>query len=122
MDDIIRPEEMVKALKKVEQEDLMWEGIQDAFKSVHDLYDGDKSLLSKEDYLYFNDVDASVKVKISILKTEGAWIFLAIRGSKLFSPRWFLIDSDDTIYSELPDVCRKLRQKLTEEYKTAQRG
>ncbi|MBN3944650.1 SNF2-related protein [Nostoc sp. NMS9] len=112
MDQIVRPKDFVEALEELEQEDYIWEGIQDAFKPVHDLYEGENSLIQKKDYLYFKDVNASIKVKISILESKESWLFIATRGGKLSPPRWYFIDSKDCIYSELPEICRELRAKL----------
>ncbi|MBW4688315.1 MAG: hypothetical protein KME40_25305 [Komarekiella atlantica HA4396-MV6] len=112
MDEIVRPKDFVEALEELEQEDYIWEGIQDAFKPVHNLYEGENSLIQRKDYLYFKDVNASVKVKISILKSKENWLFIATRGGKSSPPRWYFIDSKDCIYSELPEICREIRSRL----------
>jgi hypothetical protein len=46
------------------------------------------------------------------LETQESWLFIAIRGSKKFSPRWYFIDSDNKIHFELTDVCQQLRYHL----------
>ena len=112
MDTIIRPEEMIKALENNKDQDYLWGGIQDAFKSVHDLYEGGNPLIPFETYETYKDVDASVKVKLSIGHAAKPWIFLAVKGTKAISPRWYFVDENKKIYVELSEVCCRLREHL----------
>ena len=112
LNQIIRPDEMIKELKQAEQEDYVWSGIQDAFRPVHDLYDSENAIISKSTYLQLIGINAEIKVKLSIGENETPWFFIALKGDKTMSPRWFLIDENDKIYSDLSDICLVLRSKI----------
>ncbi|MDX2249389.1 MAG: SNF2-related protein [Bacteroidia bacterium] len=110
--DIVGPDEMIRFLKDVQNDDYMWDGVKDAFRAVHDLYDGYKPLIPKETYLQLKDINVDIKVKLSIGVEENSWVFLAMRGNKESTPRWFFIDENKIIYSELTAICYNLMQRL----------
>ncbi len=112
LEDIIRPEEMIKAMAENKDQEYLWAGVQDAFSSVHDLYEGSQPLISRETYDTYRNVDASVKVKLSIGHSEHPWVFLAVKGTKAISPRWYFVDADKKISVELGEVCRQLRHHI----------
>jgi len=114
LESIVKPDQMIDALKEFENTDVLWEGMQDAFRPVHDLYDGSNAILKMEDYEYLKDIDATVKVKLSICSSKKPWLFLALRGTKSNSPRWYYIDENDKIYLELSEICQQLRKSLSE--------
>jgi superfamily II DNA or RNA helicase len=113
LDKVIRPEEMIQAIKENKDQEYLWAGVQDAFTSVHKLYEGDDTLIDLKTYETWKDVDASVKVKLSIARSQSPWIFLAVKGTKVISPRWYFIDADEKISVELGEVCSQLRHHMT---------
>ena len=118
LDQVVKPQHMIDAIEQGKNEDMEWEGVHDAFMPVHNLYDSDDSLLSYEDYVYLKGVEANVKVKVSLLRTEKPWIFLALKGSLLMAPKWLLIDSSKKVIDDLFEICSFLRDKLTSDLKT----
>ncbi|MHA4894644.1 SNF2-related protein [Pedobacter sp. PWIIR3] len=111
-DEVITAQTMIETLHDDEKEDRSWGGIQDAFASVRNLYEGSNPLISKAYYDLYKDVDAAVKVKLSIGYSEQPWVFLAIKGTKTITPRWYFIDSKEIIYTELGQVCEQLRTHI----------
>ncbi|HZY36212.1 MAG TPA: SNF2-related protein [Mucilaginibacter sp.] len=112
LEDVIRPDDMIQAMKENKDQEYLWAGVQDAFTSVHDLYEGEKPLITRETYDTYRNVDASVKVKLSIGVSELPWVFLAVKGTKAISPRWYFVDADKNIHVELGEVCRQLRNHI----------
>ncbi|MFD2873479.1 SNF2-related protein [Mucilaginibacter ximonensis] len=112
LDHVIKPEEMIKAIKENKDQEYLWAGVKDAFTSVHDLYEGEDTLIDLKTYEAWKDVDASVKVKLSIGHSERPWIFLAVKGTKAISPRWYFVDAEKKISVELGEVCQQLRQYI----------
>jgi superfamily II DNA or RNA helicase len=113
LDHVIKPEEMIKAIKENKDQEYLWAGVKDAFTSVHDLYEGEDTLIDLKTYEAWKDVDASVKVKLSIGHSERPWIFLAVKGTKAISPRWYFVDAEKKISVELGEVCQQLRQHIS---------
>ena len=114
-DEIITPEDMQRDLKEENIENRGWEGTQSTFKPVRELYDSKKALISIKQYKYLKGIDATVQVKISILKSSEKWLFVALKGTKVFPAKWYFIDSQETIYSNLPKICDLLRSHLKDE-------
>ncbi|MXV49903.1 hypothetical protein GS399_02890 [Pedobacter sp. HMF7647] len=112
LDHVIRPEEMIKAMKENKDQEYLWAGVQDAFNSVHELYEGENTLIDPETYETWKDVDASVKVKLSIGRSANPWIFLAVKGTRAISPRWYFVDANQKISVELTEVCQQLRHHI----------
>jgi len=112
LEDVIRPEEMIQAIKENKDQEYLWAGVKDAFTSVHDLYEGEDPLIDLKTYEAWKDVDASVKVKLSIGRSDRPWIFLAVKGTKAISPRWYFVDADKKISIELGEVCQQLRHHI----------
>ena len=110
--EIVRPQEIAEMLREVEELDYPWDGIQDPFQAVHALYEGKDSLISQEDYLELKNVRSTVKAKISYLKSQKAWIFIAMKGTKYSPPRWYFVDSSLCIYSDFTAICKKLKEYL----------
>ncbi len=112
MEKVIKPDEMIKAIKENKDQEYLWAGVQDAFTSVHELYEGKNTLIDLKTYETWKDVDASVKVKLSIGRSEKPWIFLAVKGTKAISPRWYFVDDNQKISIELGEVCQQLRSHI----------
>jgi superfamily II DNA or RNA helicase len=113
MDDVIKPDDMIKAMAENKDQEYLWAGVQDAFTSVHDLYEGDQPLITHQTYETYRNVDASVKVKLSIGVSARPWVFLAVKGTKAIFPRWYFVDADNQIHVELGEVCRQLRTHIS---------
>jgi superfamily II DNA or RNA helicase len=112
LDHVIKPEEMIKAVKENKDQEYLWAGVKDAFTSVHDLYEGEDTLIDLKTYEAWKDVDVSVKVKLSIGRSDRPWIFLAVKGTKAISPRWYFVDAQKKISVELGEVCQQLRHHI----------
>jgi Helicase conserved C-terminal domain len=112
-EDVIHPDQMIQAITENKDQEYLWAGVQDAFTSVHKLYEGENPLIDIKTYETWKDVDVSVKVKLSIARSQRPWIFLAVKGTKAISPRWYFIDADKKISVELSEVCTQLRHYLT---------
>lgn len=112
LEHVIKPEEMIKAIKENKDQEYLWAGVKDAFSSVHDLYEGEDTLIDLKTYEAWKGVDASVKVKLSIGHSERPWIFLAVKGTKAISPRWYFVDAEKKISVELGEVCQQLRKYI----------
>jgi superfamily II DNA or RNA helicase len=104
--------EMISQLKKGKSDDASWSGFQDAFKTVHDLYKGEDPLIKEREYLELKGSDATVKVKVSIAESEEPWLFLALKGSKNVVPRWYFIDNNKNVHTDLPTICELLRSNI----------
>lgn len=106
--------ETIKEFRVYELADDSWEGIQDNFLPIIDLKQGKKALISEEDYEAYRGIDSSVKAGVSFLKSTKEWCFIAVRGDKNHSPKWYFIDpkSDIQIYTEFPEICKLLRENL----------
>ena len=114
-DEIITPKDMQRDLKEENIENREWEDIQTSFKSVRELFDSKEALILFEQYKYLKEVDATVKVKMSIFESPKKWLFVAFKGTKAFPPKWYFIDSQEIIYSSLPKICDLLRLHLKDE-------
>ena len=115
LDHVVKPQEMIRALANSSVEDVMWEGVHDAFLPVHELYSGNDRLLSYDEYNHLKDVEASVKVKVSLLRSNDPWIFLALKGDNLMAPKWILINSEGGTTDDLNEICLFLRNNLKTE-------
>ncbi len=85
---------MIQAIKENNDQEYLWAGVQDAFTSVHKLYEGENPLIDIKTYETWKDLDVSVKVKLSIARSQRPWIFLAVKGTKAISPQWYFIDAN----------------------------
>jgi hypothetical protein len=109
----ISAKEAIKLYQTEATKEENWEGIQDAFKAVTDLYRKKDGLITEKEYLYLKGVQASVKCKLSIVRTMQPWIFIATKGSKHYSPKWYFIDCYDVIHTDLTNICYQLTDNLS---------
>ena len=112
IDEIIQVEDMQQELKAENIESKSWERIRNSFQPVYNLYNGQDALISIDDYEYFKGIDISVKVKMSIIESSDQWLFLALKGTTVFPPKWYFFDSQGEIYSDFSKICDSLRLHL----------
>ncbi|WP_284653514.1 SNF2-related protein [Flavobacterium terrisoli] len=106
---------MINEYKEFVDKDESWAGIHDSFQSIIDLKEGDKPLIDEETYNQFTNVSSEVKTRVSFVSCPEDWCFVALKGEKSKSPRWYFIDSKNNIHTDYPDVCSHLRQNITTE-------
>jgi superfamily II DNA or RNA helicase len=95
-----------------ENEAKAWDGIKDAFQSVRELKEGEKCIVKEEDYNKLKYIDATIRCKVSLIKSDSEWAFFAIRGSTQHAPQWLFIDGENNIINELSSICFQLRARL----------
>lgn len=93
--------------------DQEWDGIHNSFKPVLSLKEGAHALITEEVYEQFRNVSTTVKARVSFVSSNANWCFFALRGSKKVSPRWYFLDSEDTLHTEFQDICDQLRNQLS---------
>tara|TARA_R110002051_G_scaffold181774_1_gene251342 strand:+ start:107471 stop:110713 length:3243 start_codon:yes stop_codon:yes gene_type:complete len=108
--------EIIKEYENYILNDITWEGIEDSFQPILDLKNSKKGLISEYEYQQYKGSEASVKTKVSFLKTSKEWCFFAIKGNENRSPQWYFIEpgnDDKEIYTEFSEICNKLRQYIS---------
>lgn len=106
---------IIKEYKDFIDKDESWSGIHDSFQSVIDLKEGKNALISEETYEQFKNVSSEVKTRVSFIESEKEWCFIALKGDKIKSPRWYFIDGSNNIYTDFLDVCNLLRKNISRE-------
>lgn len=106
---------LIKEYKDFIDKDESWSGIHDSFQSVTELKEGKNALISEEIYEEFKDVSSEVKTRVSFIGSEKDWCFIALKGDKNKSPRWYFIDDKNNIHTDFPDVCNSLRDNISKE-------
>lgn len=106
---------MIKEFKDFIDKDESWTGIHDSFQSIIDLKEGPTALIKEELYNEFRNVTSEVKTRVSFLSSNTDWCFIALRGDKIKSPKWYFIDSEQVIHTDFPDVCQQLRSSITKD-------
>lgn len=103
---------LIKEYKDFIDKDESWSGIHDSFQSVIELKEGKNALITEELYDQFKDVSSEIKTRVSFVGSEKDWCFIALKGDKNKSPRWYFIDENENIHTDLPDVCNSLRNPI----------
>ncbi len=104
---------IIKEYKDFVDKDESWTGIHDSFQPISDLKEGPTAIIKEKDYNEFKNVTAEVKTRVSFLESNQNWCFIALRGDKNKSPKWYFIDDKDIIHTDFPDVCQQLRNAIT---------
>jgi superfamily II DNA or RNA helicase len=104
--------EIIEEFKEFVDKDESWSGVHDSFQSIVNLKEGNDRLIDEAIYEEFKDVSSSIKTRVSFLKSEKNWCFLAFRGDKNKSPKWYFIDNEKTIHSDFTDICLQLRKHI----------
>ncbi len=111
---------MIQEYKDFVDKDESWRGLTDSFQPIIELKEGENSLIDTKTYEEFRGVQATVKTKVSFIGGDKNWCFIALRGEKNRSPKWYFIDDQNTIYTEFSDVCHHLRTNIKKESKSLQ--
>lgn len=104
----------IKSFEDSRKKEEIWDGIRDAYTSVKGLFSGENFLISEGEYSYLKDVNADIKCKLSIGFSNKKWIFFSLRGVSNRPSKWFFIDNQENIYTEIPAICDLLRKNLEE--------
>ncbi|MCR8560390.1 hypothetical protein KXD93_22240 [Mucilaginibacter sp. BJC16-A38] len=107
--------EIIKEYKEFVDKDESWTGIHDSFQFIVNLKEGPDALIKESLYKQFTDVSSEVKTRVSFISGERNWCFIALRGDKNKSPRWYFIDDLNQIHTDYPDVCEHLRANISKE-------
>lgn len=107
-------QEMIDEFKAYEKADDSWEGISDSFRSVVNLKEGDDTLITQEEYNELRNVEATLKTGVSFLESSEEWCFIALRGDKQHSPKWYFIEPNQSnaINTDFPVICNLLKKYL----------
>ncbi|MFB6374577.1 MAG: hypothetical protein ABEN55_15975 [Bradymonadaceae bacterium] len=91
-----------------------WDGVRDAFSSVRGLYEGDDSLIRRDDYDRMKGSEARVLTRVSPVRSEQSWAYFMLAGTENTTPRWIFLESRSASpITDLAKVSRKLRDKLS---------
>lgn len=101
--------DMMSEFKDFIDKDESWTGVTDSFQPIIDLKEGKNSIISEETYEMYKGVQSSVRTRVSFLGSDKNWCFIALRGDKNRSPKWYFIDHKDEIHIDFPDICNQLR-------------
>ena len=104
---------LISEYKEFVDKDESWAGINDSFQSIIDLKEGDNPLINEATYSQFTNVSSAVKTRVSFISCNEDWCFIAIKGEKSKSPKWYFIDSKKSIHTDYPDICFQLRQNIS---------
>lgn len=110
-------QDSIREYKEFLDKDVEWQGIHNSFQPVIDLKEGDSPLIPEETYEAIKNSKVTIKARVSFVGGGSDWCFFALRGSKTKSPRWFLIDEEDFVHTEFPDICKELKSRLSNESK-----
>jgi superfamily II DNA or RNA helicase len=105
-------EDLIREFKEFVDKDESWTGIHDSFQVIVNLKEGDSALIREDLYEQFTNVSSEVKTKVSFIESESNWCFIALRGDRNKSPRWYFIDMWNNIHTDYPDVCQQLRDHI----------
>ncbi len=106
---------IIKEYKDFIDKDESWSGIHDSFQPIIELKEGKTALITEELYEEFKNVSAEVKTRVSFVESKNDWCFIALKGDKNKSPRWYFIDENNNIHTDFPDVCNQLRLNIGKE-------
>ncbi|KYG74822.1 type III restriction/modification enzyme restriction subunit [Roseivirga ehrenbergii] len=107
-------QEMIEEFKAYEKADDSWEGISDSFRSIVSLKEGDDTLLTDEEYNELRNVKVTLKTGVSFVDSPEEWCFIALRGDKQHSPKWYFIEpkQSESIHTDFPVICELLKKYL----------
>lgn len=104
--------DIINEFKEFNDKQESWEGVNDSFQSIISLKEGENPLITEELYEQFRGIETAVRTRVSFVGSENDWCFIALKGDKERSPRWYFIDSNDHVHGHLPDVCQLLRENI----------
>lgn len=100
---------IIDEYKQFEDKDESWSGFNDSFQAVVELKEGKNTLITTDFYNQFKEVRSSIRTRVSFVGSETNWCFIALKGDQERSPRWYFIDHENNIHTDLPDICQQLR-------------
>lgn len=101
--------DLIREYNDFVDKDESWTGVTDSFQPVIDLKEGKNALIDQATYENFKGIESSVRTRVSFLGSSKNWCFIALRGEKNKSPKWYFIDEEKNIFTEFPEVCQQLR-------------
>ena len=101
--------EIIGEYKDFIDKDESWNGVNDSFQPIVELKEGNNPLIDAKTYEAYRGIVSSVKTRVSFIQSDKNWCFIALRGDKKRSPKWYFIDGQDDIHTEFPDICQQLR-------------
>lgn len=104
--------DIIQEYKDFVDKDESWTGVTDSFQPIIDLKEGKEALIDPATYENYKGIESSVRTRVSFLASDKNWCFIALRGEKNRSPKWYFIDGEKNIHTEFPEVCRQLRKHL----------
>ncbi len=105
-------ENIIDEYKQFEDKDESWSGFNDSFQAVIELKEGKNPVITTDFYNEFKEVRSSIRTRVSFLGSDKNWCFIALKGDQEHSPRWYFIDHENNILTDLPDICKQLRQHI----------
>lgn len=106
--------EMIEEFEAYEKADDSWEGISDSFRSIVNLKEGNDALLTNEEYNQLRNVKVTLKTGVSFVDSSEEWCFIALRGDRQHSPKWYFIEpkQSEAIHTDFPVICELLKKYL----------
>lgn len=105
-----------EAMRELDQlrdlDEKNWQGLEDAFSPVRSLYQGERALISEQQYEHIRQVRTAVKVRIGLVKADRPWFFLSTRGRQDAPSKWFFFDEENNLHDNLKDICNLLQARL----------
>ncbi|MEQ8477451.1 MAG: SNF2-related protein [Fulvivirga sp.] len=112
LEQTIKAKEMIDMYKQNENQENLKDGIFDAFQPVRNLYQGNESIVTEQEYLELKGISASVRCKVSVVNSDTTFGFFAFKATDKFSSKWVFVDSEGNIDDDLKLICQKLRSSL----------
>lgn len=109
-------DDIINEFEEFTNKEESWEGVNDSFYSVVSLKEGENALIDSEFYDQYKGINVSIRTRVSFVGSESDWCFIALKGDKERSPRWFFIDSDGEIHNHLHEVCQLLRENIQKKF------
>ena len=112
LEETIDAKEMIQMYKENQKEEVLKDGIFDAFQPVRELYQGSDPIISEADYNEFLGVSATVRCKVSVVNSDLSFGFFAFKSTDKFSSKWIFVDTNNNVYDDLQTISQKLRSAL----------
>ncbi|RFZ91115.1 hypothetical protein D0C36_19425 [Mucilaginibacter conchicola] len=104
---------LIEEYKEFVDKDESWAGVEDRFQLIRGLKEGQDALITEDIYQLYANVSSEVKSRVSFISGSGNWCFIALRGDHHKSPRWFFINNNDDIETDLAGICKLLRSQIS---------
>ena len=105
-------------ISEVEDQENVWDGIDDAFSPVRSLVEGDNFLVPPKVYDRYRHITEKVLSRVSLVKSKSSWALFCMTSGSFGSPIWVLLPSvNASAETELSRIAKFLRKRLTSEIK-----